>query len=356
MRQEIEPETNNFKQLFEATWEAFAEACTRFAAASSIWLDVGGSIVRLRFAGPAMMPQMLPAPAHLQVPPQPKADLEVGVWDSASTAVPMTPPPWTKADYLARGEIRDSDLQTAVQAAYHPGSGLLSLLHTEQQRAVVWMNDAAQLPYYEQAAPLRTIFHWWSTRQSQQLVHGAAIGSKNGAVLLTGKGGSGKSTTAVTSLLAGLGYLGDDYVLCEVIEAGVTVHSLFNSAKIDAHSLTLLPQLAGKIANEARLSEEKGILYAHTFYPEQLLRSAPLRAIVIPQVTTRTNSHLQPIKSSLAFLALAPTTVFQLPGAGETAVTFLRQLVTQLPCYQLQLGRDLSQIPPTIHSLLGALA
>jgi hypothetical protein len=71
MRQEIEPEADSFRQLFTTTWQAFAQACTRFAAASSIWLDVGGSVVHVRFAGPVMRPQMLPALAHLQVPPQP---------------------------------------------------------------------------------------------------------------------------------------------------------------------------------------------------------------------------------------------------------------------------------------------
>ncbi len=356
MQYKIETKPQNFPQFFESTWTSFTEARTRKGSKTSVWLNVGGSVVHVQFAGRAMVPNVLPALAHLQISPQAKADLEIGVWDSASTAVPMPGPPWSEADYQPRGEIRGSDLTSAVQVAYHPGSGLLSMLHAEEQRAIVWLNDAANMPYYEQAAPLRTIFHWWCSQQGQQLVHGAAVGSQHGAVLLTGKGGSGKSTTAVASLLAGLSYLGDDYVLCALNTAGATVHSLFSSAKIDANSLHLLPQLADKISNKVNLPEEKGVIYAYDFFPERLLPCAPLRAIVIPQVTTTPHTHVRPLKASLAFLALAPTTVFQLPGARETAVSFLRRLVTQLPCYQLQLGQNISQVPDALSRLLEELA
>lgn len=347
--------STDFIQVFASTWVAFETAYARSEDKIVKCLNIGGSVMQMRFAGTALVPQLLPALAHLVSSPQAQADVDIGIWDSVSTSIPMTPPPWSEADYLARGEIRGSDLNTAVQVAYHLGSGVLSMLHTERKTAVVWLHDAATVPYYEQAAPLRTLFHWWCAKQGQQLVHGAAVGFEYGAVLLTGKGGSGKSTTAIASLLAGLGYLGDDYVLCDLSTHGATVYSLFNSAKIDTHALTLFPQLVAQVANKDRATEEKSVVYVNNFYPERLLRSAPLRAILIPQVTANINSYIQPIQAKAAFLALAPTTVFQLPGAREASVAFLRRLVMHLPCYQLQLGRDIAQIPQLIQTLLTEL-
>lgn len=89
-------------------------------------------------------------------------------------------------------------------------------------------------------------------------------------------------------------------------------------------------------------------------FPQFLSPLLPLDAIIIPQVAEDTMSRLQPIKASQAFLAIVPTTVFQLPGTNQTAVTFLRRLVTRLPCYLLHLGSDLVEIPATIQSVIRA--
>ena len=343
--------TSTFTQFFTTTWDAFESAC-QTQQTQVVWLTVGGSTIKLSFAGQAMVANVLPALAHLVVAPQASVDLHIGVWDSASTAVSMTPPPWAEDDYAPRGEIKGMDGQTAVHVAYHPGSGILSLLDVENQTAVLWMRDARECPYYEQAAPLRTIFHWWASSKGQQFVHGAAIGTEDGAVLLSGKGGSGKSTTALNCLLSGMTYLGDDYVLCDLAGKQTAVYSVFNSAKVDAQALQLLPQLADKVTGNPQQTDEKRVLLAYEHFPHLLRQCLPLRAILIPQVTNEVNTQLHPVKQSLAFLALAPTTVFQLPGARETAVSFLRQLVMQLPCYQLQPGSDLAQIPPVIQAVL----
>ena len=50
-------------------------------------------------------------------------------------------------------------------------------------------------------------------KHKQQVVHAASVGTKDGAVLIVGKGGSGKSTSALACLNAGMYYLGDDYTL-----------------------------------------------------------------------------------------------------------------------------------------------
>ena len=350
--------------LFESAWSGFTTAWQQSQTAQAIALTVGGSVMRLLFANAVIPPLFLPALAHLVHPGQEAAALEIAIWDSASTGVAMLPPPWAEDDYRARGEIRGVDADAAVQVAYHPGSGILSLLHRDERRAVLWMADAKQCPSYEWAAPLRTILHWWCTAQGQQLVHGAAVGTADGAVLITGKGGSGKSTTALSALLAGMFYLGDDYVLCELSAGMAQVFSVFNSAKVDRNTLQRLALSPEQLMNRAAFlappqhggEPEKGVLLVQKYYPTLVRQALPLRAILAPQITDQPATELYPLKPAQAFLALTPTTVFQLPGAQQAALAFLRRLVTQLPCYQLRLGRDPAQTHTVIRSLIHTAA
>lgn len=352
--------SSDVAQLFESAWAAFTTARRQSQTAQSVFLTVGGSVIRLLFANDALPPLFLPALAHLALPTREEAAIEIAIWDSASTGVSMLPPPWAEDDYLARGEIRGVDATAAVQVAYHPGSGILSMLHRDEQRAVVWMADAEQCPSYERAAPLRTILHWWCTAQGQQLVHGAAIGTEEGAVLITGKGGSGKSTTALSALQAGMFYLGDDYVLCELSAGTAQVFSVFNSAKVDSNTLRRLALSAAQLINrDSFLAQtqnssepEKGVLLVQEYRPALVRESLPLRAVLAPQITDHQEARLQPLKPAQAFLALTPTTVFQLPGTQQAALSFLRRLVTQLPCYQLELGRNPAQTHAVIRSLI----
>ena len=46
-------------------------------------------------------------------------------------------------------------------------------------------------------APFRTILTWWAADHRLALVHAAAVATGDGAVVLAGTSGAGKSTTAL---------------------------------------------------------------------------------------------------------------------------------------------------------------
>ena len=62
---------------------------------------------------------------------------------------------------------------------------------------IVMLEDASRLPPWERACPLRALLTWWAAPERLLMAHGAAVGSGEGALLLAGPGGSGKSTTAL---------------------------------------------------------------------------------------------------------------------------------------------------------------
>jgi hypothetical protein len=182
-------------------------------------------------------------------------------------------------------------------------------------------------------------------------VHAAAVGTPNGGVLLAGKGGSGKSTTALNCINSELGYASDDYCLVAV-DPQPYVYSLYNSAKVNADNTHRIPHLISAISNANRLDREKALLFLNEHYPDKIVTGFPLRAILLPRITGRSQTTLTPVSSIGGLRALAPSTIFQLSGAGGRAFQIMSRLVKQVPCYNLELGTDIAMIPGVIFDFL----
>ncbi|WP_201352028.1 hypothetical protein [Hydrogenimonas urashimensis] len=312
---------------------------------------IAGHHVRLLFAGPALVPRITPALEHLACEKPDNPDLTVHLWDTASTGCSLPPVEWGPDDYLEHGLIRGYNTQN-IATTFNLDSGTLNIFNTEKNLALFWVRDARTLPYYETGSPLRNAFFWWGIRKGLQYAHAAAIGTDEGAVLLVGKGGSGKSTSALSCLShPDLFYIGDDYVLVQKDPVPV-VHSLYNSAKLNADHAINFPHLLKHASNADRLDTEKALLFINEFQPQKLRKSLPLRAIVMPHVTGRPESGYDKASASAALRALAPSSMFQLPGSDRGTFAYFAQLVRKLPAYNLRAGTRYEEIPETILSIL----
>jgi hypothetical protein len=265
----------------------------------------------------------------------------------------MTPPPWQDVDFLARGVIQGYNTER-IYTAFQHGSSAVSVLDKERNLAVFWAPNP-RVPYWETGSPLRTILHWWLLNHGLQLVHAAAVGNSKGGVLIGGKGGSGKSTTALACLESNLSYVGDDYTLLG-LDPGPVVYSLYNSAKLNNDHVQRFAALLPKIVNSDRLAEEKALLFVNEHYPSKVAPRLTVRAILLPRVTGLAETRLKRVSVAMALAALAPSTIFQLPRAGNEAFKFLATFARKLPCFSLELGTDLSSIPPVIEGLLAEIS
>ena len=309
---------------------------------------IGGYLIRLSFSGQALL-SLTRALEHLAVDDHSTSDLTICLWDSESTGQRMTRRPWQEDDFLARGVIQGYNTER-IYTAFQHGSGAVSVLDKERNLAVFWAPDS-NLPYWEYGSPLRTILHWWLLSKGLQLVHAAAVGNSSGGVLIGGKGGSGKSTTALACLQSNLFYVGDDYTLLG-LDSGSVVHSLYNSAKLNSDHVRRFPALLPKIANTERLADEKALLFVNEHYPLKVATRLPARAVLLPRVTGLAETRLKRVSVAMALAALAPSTIFQLPRAGNEALKFLATFARNLPCFSLEAGTDLSTIPRVIEGLL----
>jgi hypothetical protein len=224
----------------------------------------------------------------------------------------------------------------------------------ETNTGIYWVQTAKTLPYWVHASPLRTLFHWWMEKNECQLLHASAVGTDNGAILITGKGGIGKSTTALSCLQSGLFYLADDYLVVR-LEPDPLIYSLYCTAKLNADHIVNFPDFSRFVKNMEKLDQEKAVMFLHPHLGNQIVSEMPLKAIVTPKVVDADNTIIIPGERWTIQRAMSFTTMSQLPYVGHHTNDFISKLSSTLPIYSIELGRDLKKIPVAVSDFLDDL-
>lgn len=304
---------------------------------------------RIRVAGAALAGALLPALDRCRRASgcSGVAVTEFRAWDSVGSGVTPPRPPWSVGDYLPRDELRGSGEQ-GIDVSYALADRILSLWSRDQGLGRFWVNDASTLPSWEPGAPFRNLFHWALADRGLAFAHAAVVGTAAGGVLLAGRGGAGKSTTSMVCVDAGWRYVSDDYCVLEG-SGHPTAHALYGTAKISPWALERLPGLAS--SGGSPRADGKVVLNLATARPTLLTDSLPLRAVVIPTVADATGT-LQRLSLAAGARALAPSTLFQLPGARQSSLGTIATILKRVPVFGLQVGPDLEAIPDALRPAL----
>jgi hypothetical protein len=334
------------------TGEAFARALRSLetlempAGTCERRLVIASVNLRLRLANPQLAEISLRALAHHAVAEESASapDVTISVLDRDAPGnplrnLPRTAPPngpagsdrverWSYEGALGRGLL-------------HEGFRALFLWNRTHGSAALWLGEAGDLPYHLVALPLLPILSWVLAERGFAVVHGAAVATASGAVLLAGRSGTGKSTAALACLSDGLGFLGDD--MC-IIEPGArpVVHSLFCSAKLDIPDTPRFPALSPALVHSSGAGWEKAVYLFDRHFARSVLRRAPLAGVAIPM---RGTAALAPrLSPRQGFLAMAPNTVFQLPGAARAACAGVKEVVSRVPVHAVGVGETIAEI------------
>lgn len=314
------------------------------------YCNIAGTSVCLSFAGVAMVKILWPALQHLSIPETTTPDLTICVWDSESTGVEMVPPPCKINSFTDRGDIWGFN-SNRIKTAFHWIENSVNVMDLDKKTGVFWVQSARHLPFWVSASPLRTMFHWWMEKNGCQLLHASVVGTRDGAVLITGKGGVGKSTTALACLTAGMYYLADDYVIVG-LKPEPFAYSLYCTAKLNSEDVSKFPSLSGYIQNMNKLNTEKAVMYLYPDLKSQLVNKIPLKAIFLPRIAQRTETTITQGKYWEIQRAMAFTTMSQLPNVGLHTHEFISRFATKLPGFNLHPGSDLDNIPTVISEFL----
>lgn len=207
---------------------------------------------------------------------------------------------------------------------------------------------------------MRTIFHWWMERCGCQLVHGAGVARRladgqGRALLLVGKGGVGKSSTALTCLEQGLGFLGDDYVIVRPGKLPM-IYSLYATAKLNRADVDRYPGYREHLYREPTGADEKAVVMLYPAFADQLCREMPLAAMAMPRVVDRETTTFLAESASVLQQAATFTTMAQLPYAGDASHQAIARLCASIDGYRIELGRDKAGVAQAIATCLDAAA
>lgn len=309
-------------------------------------LSIGGRQVCLKFAGQPLLRRLMPALEHHPEGSDP-AELTIHFWDSATPPVEYSLAEWTGLQSIIRPV--DDTCWTLIE----PGIGLFSRL-TQDGNAFVCCRDGNELPVWESAVPLRSLLNaWFAPRGS--VVHGAAVGNDQTAVLLAGVGGSGKSSTALTCLAEpDLYHLGDDLVML-TNDPQPVVNSLYNSAKLLPDNLRRFDDLSLSVNPTLPRNPEKETYFLFPKFAEKLAMQRPLKAILLPRVSGETQTSLVSATQAEAWHAIVPVTLTLLGGTRPENIQSIVEIIKRVPVYRLNLGSDRSGIAPVIRRVLDGL-
>jgi hypothetical protein len=202
-------------------------------------------------------------------------------------------------------------------------------------RMVGWFARGDQLELPDVSRPLYAPLLLWHRDRGIRAVHAAAVERQGVGVLFGGPAGCGKSTSALSCLCEGYSYLGDDYV---------------GLAHVDSEHLKRFPALA---PGAIRVSPElKSVVLVRQVFPDRAAPTAPMRLLMLPRVSDDPDTRVHPATKGQALMRLAPSSLLWLPHAREAGMDLMAGFVEAVPCYWLDLGRDLDTIAPQIDRTL----
>jgi GT2 family glycosyltransferase len=263
----------------------------------------------------------------------------------------MIPPPCDHNHFTDRGDIWGFNSKR-IKTAFHWSEYSVNVADLQTNTAVDWGKSSHQFPYWVQSSPFRTILHWWMEQNNAQLLHAAAVGVNGNAILLTGKGGAGKSTTALSCLNSGMDYYADDYLIVKIEKGRAVVYSLYSTGKLNRHTDIHFPDFDAFASCHVEEDQEKEVFYFYPGLQKQIKSAAPLTAILEPQIKGEKRSSFSSISQWQMPRALSFTTMSQLPGVGPRTHNFIHNLSKSVPCYVFHPGTDMEEVPETLKKFI----
>jgi hypothetical protein len=113
------------------------------------------------------------------------------------------------------------------------------------------------------------------------------------------------------------------------------------------------PALAPALVEGSGPWWEKAVYLFDRHRSERVVRQAPLAGVVIPRRDRGAAVRLAPRQG---FLAMAPNTIFQLPGAAQAASAGVKEVVSKVPVHAVGVGDTIGAIPSRLSDFARTLA
>ena len=229
----------------------------------------------MRVVGKGLSEKIAQAFQHLLGQGSPSsAELKIDLWDGGDTSVycPVNSEPVDErllesTSYVEFGLILGS-LEDRFIGCQRPG--VITWFDRSDQHLVGWVSSHDQLSLYDRGKPLHFPLLLWHSDHGAEVIHAALVSKDGKGVLFAGRGGAGKTTSALACVEAGFGYLGDDYIGLEACEDGTFAgHSLYSATWLMADHFVRFPRLIRHALYPERPEQEKTLVLLSQVVPRR---------------------------------------------------------------------------------------
>lgn len=212
------------------------------------------------------------------------------------------------------------------------------LIVTQVAESTTWVFCKSNPFSYGRPDRVRTLLQVIASKGTTP-VHGGTVawpGSRG--LLISAKGGSGKSTAVAVAVAQGATTVGDDFILTEPLdmEGRFVAWSLFSSVRLSEGG----PANGLFSSSEYPSHEGKKIYNLHLRYPGRVVQSFEIGTIVVPSFSSK--NFARPLAKTSALRAVAPSSV----GLARDKAGSLKEvinLVEGLPTIEVGLTTNLEQ-------------
>ena len=319
----------------------------------SLSFTIAGYPVEVRVVGKNLAGEIEEALAHLRSTQKKfDPDLVFELWDQDETGVDCELLNTTAAQKEFCVVKTSSDGRFVIEERSHS----CTWLDRERNRAIGVIKSARLRHVDERARPLQRPLSVWLNDKGIQFIHAGLVAIHDTGVLFIGAGGAGKSFSSIASMLYGLRFLGDDFVGLEKLPDGTfRGHSLFASCLVDSGHLNRFPQLEADAIPPNHDFETKSVIYMARSHSDRLISQVSIGLLLLPKVVDNRTSSWRPASKAESMLALAPTSVLFTPTPSAQALNQLADLITTVPAFWLELGRETEDISRIIEQIASSV-
>lgn len=185
-------------------------------------------------------------------------------------------------------------------------------------------------------------------------IHCSVVEKEGKGILMPGFSGAGKTTTSISLIRSGYGFLGDDRpILHYDKDNNLEMLSFPEEINVTEKTIGFFPELADGEFIKTHKGMLKKSFNAEDIYPGSLTERCRPKAVLFPEITPVSKSYVEEMSKSDALSLFLPHTMLVFDKeTSNRHFNILFDLISSVDTYRLKLGSDILALPELVEAIL----